>query len=164
MITHIRDATFQDGEAIARIYNHYVVGSAATFDTEPVSAESRREWVTNRDGKHPVLVAERDGDVVGWGSISPWASRPAWHRTVETSVYVREDVRGEGVGSAIMEALIDRARAVGHHVLIAQIVAGNDASVAMGERMGFVQVGTLCEVGDKFGRWHDLVLAQLILE
>jgi len=160
---HIRDATGVDAQSIADIYNPYITETAATFHTHPVDAEERLEWLAGHSLRHPVLVAEVGGQVVGWGSLTPWATRPAWHRTVEVSIYVARDHRREGVGAALMEALLERAREAGHHVLIGQVVADNKPSIAMAERAGFKQVGILREVGDKFGRYHDLVLLQKIL-
>lgn len=163
MSVTVRDAAPGDAQAIADIYNPYVTGSATTFHTEPVDAAERLEWLLRHDARHPVLVAEMDGQVVGWGSLTQWASRPAWCRTVEVSTYVALEHRGEGVGRALMEALLACASGAGHHVVMAQIVAGNAPSIAMAERAGFEQVGVMREVGYKFGRYHDLVVLQKIL-
>lgn len=160
----VRDAGAADAGAIAAIYNPYVLETAATFDTDPVDASNRLAWLEQHDAEHPVLVAEAGGEVVGWGSLTRWATRPAWHRTAEISIYVAPGHRREGVGMALMQALIDRACAVGHHVVIGQIVADNAPSIAMAERFGFVRSGVLREVGDKFGRYHDLVLMQKVLD
>jgi L-amino acid N-acyltransferase len=159
----IRDAGPADAQSIADIYNPYVTGSTATFHTEPVDEAERLQWLIGHDALHPVLVAVSDGEVVGWGSLTRWASRPAWHRTVEASVYVSLDHRGEGIGRLLIDALVERASGAGHHVVMAQVVAGNDASIAMAERSGFERVGLLKEVGHKFGGYHDLVLLQRVL-
>lgn len=163
MIIEVRDARPDDAEAIAEIYNPYVTGTAVTFDTQAVQAADREAWLAEHDSHHPVLVAELDGVVAGWGALTRWASRPAWHKTVEVSTYVAPDRRGCGVGRVLMEALLERARAAGHHVLIGQIVAENTASIVMAEHAGFERVGVLREVGEKFGVYHDLVLMELIL-
>ncbi|MDY0087529.1 MAG: N-acetyltransferase family protein [Coriobacteriia bacterium] len=160
---HIRDACATDAAAIAAVYNTYITETAVTFDTEPVGVEERREWLARHDHDHPVVIAEVEGKVVGWGALSRWAHRPAWHRTAEVSIYVAREHHGEGVGHALMEALIVRGRDAGHHVLIGQIVAGNTASLAMAEHAGFERAGVLREVGDKLGSYHDLVLMQRIL-
>jgi len=154
----IREAATEDIESIARIYNHYVLHGTATFDTEPKSIEDRAVWLDSHGPRHPVLVALVDGDVVGWGSLSPWHTRPAYDDSVEVSTYIDPDHLGEGIGSQLMEALIERASDIGHHAVISQIVAGNEASLALGERFGFREVGRLPEVGRKFGTLLDVVL------
>lgn len=154
----IRDARPGDAGRIVEIYNHYVLHSTVTFDTEPKTPEDRVAWLQARSQRHPVLVAVVEDRVLGWGSLSPWHERPAYDHSVEVSAYVAPDARGQGIGSALMRCLIERATGLGHHALISQIVAGNDASLALGERFGYRVVGTLPEVGRKFGRWLDVVL------
>jgi L-amino acid N-acyltransferase len=163
MSVTVRDAAPGDAQSIADIYNPYITETAATFHTHPVDAAERLQWLASHDVRHPVLVAESGGQVIGWGSLTQWAARPAWHRTVEVSIYVARDHRREGVGMTLMEKLLERARESGHHVVIGQVVADNQPSIAMAERAGFEQVGVLREVGHKFGRYHDLVLMQKIL-
>lgn len=159
----VRDATPDDASDLARIYNHYIATSTVTFDTEPKTPEERAEWIASHGPAHPVLVGVIDGAVVGFGALSPWANRPAWGRTVEVSSYVAEERRRQGVGAALMDALVDRATEAGHHALIGQIVSENEPSISLARRMGFEQVGTLREVGNKFGRWLDVVYMERIL-
>lgn len=159
----VRDATSDDAEAVARIYNHYIDTSTVTFDTEPKTCEERVVWIASHGPSHPAVVAEIDGEVVGFGALSAWATRPAWSHTVEVSSYVAEERRRQGVGAALMDALVARAITAGHHVLIGQIVSENEASILLAERMGFEHVGTLHEVGYKFGRWLDVVYMERIL-
>lgn len=163
MSVQVREATQSDAQAIADIYNPYITETAATFHTHPVDAAERLAWLAGHDERHPVLVAEADGRVVGWGALTRWATRPAWHRTVEVSIYVAPGHRREGIGMALMQALLERASEAGHHVVIGQVVADNGPSLAMAQRAGFERAGVLREVGDKFGRYHDLVLLQKIL-
>jgi len=160
----IRDASARDADAIAGIYNHYVRESVATFDTVPKDASERVEWLAEHGPAYPVLVAEIGGRVVGWGSLGPYAQRPAWYPTVELSLYVDPVHRGEGVGRMLMTALLERASEAGHHAVIGQIVAGNSASIALAEAAGFRHVGVLGEVGEKFGERLDVVLMQRLLE
>lgn len=160
----IRPATTDDSEAIADIYNHYVRSSTATFDTVEKTIEERQRWLSERTERHPVLVVEDEGGaVVGWGALSPWSPRPAWGRTCEVAVYLHPDARGAGVGSQVLNTLVELARAAGHHALISQIVGDNAASISMTERAGFTVVGTLKEVGWKFDRWLDVVVMELVL-
>lgn len=160
----IRPATAADAADIARIYNQAVTGSTATFDDEPKTAGDRVEWLTAHDERHPVLVAERDGAIIGWGSLTAYSSRRAYDGTVEASTYLDEAHTGRGLGTTLSSALIDRAREIGLHVILSRICTENTASLAMAARLGFKEVGVMHEVGYKFGRWLDVALLELVLE
>lgn len=151
-------ATTAHAEKIARIYNHYVLNSTATFDTEPGSVEQRIAWLDERGPRHPVFVAVVDGEVVGWGALSAYRDRPAWRHTAEVAVYLDPAFTGRGIGPLVLHRLIDAAREAELHVLMSQIVADNHASLALAQRAGFERVALLPEVGHKFGDWVDLVL------
>ena len=159
----IRRATVADAHAIARIYNHYVLNSTATFDTSPKSLVDREWWLSDRDPRHPVIVAERNSNVVGWAALGPYRERPAWVHTAEVAVYVDVAERGRGVGGILLGALVDEARVLGLHALVSQVVADNEASLKMAERLGFERAGGLREVGRKFGAWLDVVIMELVL-
>jgi L-amino acid N-acyltransferase YncA len=159
----IRAASEADLPAINDIYNYYVLHSTATYQEEPEPMEGRRAWFARHGAAHPVTVAELDGEVVGWASLSRYHVRSAYRRTVENSVYVRQDCHRRGVGRALTVDLIARARALGHHAIIAGIDAEQAGSVALHESLGFVRVGHLRQVGFKFGRWLDVIYAQLVL-
>jgi phosphinothricin acetyltransferase len=159
----IRQATVDDLPVIRAIYNHYVETSTCTFQLEPDTAEARLAWFSNRTAAHPVTVAEWDGEVVAWASLSPWRPRGAYAHTVEASVYVRQDMHRRGIGRALLADLIDRARAAGHRTIVGGACAEQAASLALQERLGFQQVGRFREVGWKFGRWLDVVYTQLLL-
>jgi phosphinothricin acetyltransferase len=159
----LRLATSEDAEAIRQIYNLEVTTSTATFDLVPRSLEDQRAWLEARSGAHAVLVATVDGTVVGFGSLSPWRDRPAYATTVEDSVYVHRDHHGQGVGKALLSALVDTATAHGFHACMARIVGGHEASIALHRACGFEVVGTEREVGRKLGRWLDVVLMERLL-
>jgi L-amino acid N-acyltransferase len=159
----IRRAAVADAAAIADIYNHYVLNSTATFDTHPKSTEDREWWLSDRDPRHPVIVAERGGGVIAWAALGPYRARPAWGLTSEVAVYVAASERGSGIGTRLLATLVDEARALGLHVLMSQVVGGNDPSVRLAERLGFERVGMLREVGRKFDTWLDVVIMELIL-
>ena len=159
----LRLATMDDAEAIRQIYNLEVTTSTATFDLVPRSLEDQRAWQEERSGARAVLVAERGGEVQGFGSLSPWRDRPAYATTVEDSVYVHRDHQGRGVGAALLSELVTTATAHGFHACMARIVGGHDASIALHHRCGFEVVGTEREVGRKFGRWLDVVLMERLL-
>lgn len=159
----IRHALDSDAGSINDIYNHYVRTSTATFDTTERTLEDRLTWLAEHGDEYPVLVAERDGVVVGWGSLSAWGTRCAYRHTVEISAYVAHDAVGYGLGSKLSRALIVEAKRIGHHALVSQIVSENGPSLKMTARLGFEQVGVLHEVGRKFDRWLDLVFMEYLV-
>jgi len=160
----IRPATPADASAIAAIYNEAIATTTATFDTEAKSTDERTRWLESHDERHPVLVAELDGTVVGWASLTRWSDRAAYDDTAETSFYVYSNQRGRGIGRRLQEALIDEARRFGFHTLIARITAGSAESLHLHETTGFTQVGVLKEVGRKFGKLLDVHVLQKMLE
>jgi L-amino acid N-acyltransferase len=161
--TRVRSAIEADLPTIRDIYNFYVRTSTCTFHLEPESEADRLAWFRGRSEKHPVTVAEFNGEVVGWGSLSAWRDRAAYDRTVEASVYVRADRHRRGVGRALLEDLVERARALGHRVVIGGACTEHPASIALQGALGFERVGCFREVGFKFGRWLDVVYLQRVL-
>jgi L-amino acid N-acyltransferase len=159
-----RPATETDLGAINDIYNHYVHHSTCTYQEEPESLESRREWFHHHGEEHPVIVAVMAGKVVGWGSLSAYRARSAYRRTVENSIYIHHHHHRRGLGSLVLQELIRRARQLGHHAVIAGIDADHAASVALHTRAGFEKVGHLKQVGFKFDRWLDVIYMELILQ
>lgn len=159
----LRRATLGDARVIADIYNHYVATSTATFDTEPKTHGERIAWLTSRGDDYPVFVAEKGGEVVGWGTLSPYRERPAWRPTAEVAIYLSPGHCGAGIGRALLQHLVEAARHSSLHVLVAQVVTENTASLALFDRTGFDRVGTLREVGWKFDRQLDVVLFQLLV-
>lgn len=159
----IRLARPDDLPAINEIYNYYVARSTCTYQEAPESLESRHAWLARHGAQHPVTVAERDGQVVGWGAISPYHTRSAYRFTIENSVYVHHAYHRQGIGSAILDDLIARARNAGHRTIVAAIDASQDASVSLHVGHGFVVSGRLNQVGRKFGQWLDVVYMQLML-
>lgn len=159
----LRLATVDDAPAVRRIYNHEVEHTTVTFDIEPRTLEQQEAWIAERQGALGVIVAELDGAVVGFASLSPYRSRPAYRSTVENSVYVDDAARGSGVGRALMNELIDTARRRGFHTIIAHVAGGHEASIALHHSCGFEIVGVQREVGRKFGKWLDVTVMQLML-
>jgi len=161
----VRLAVEADAEAIRTIYNPEVLGSTVTFDLRPRDHEEQLAWLAAHDGAHPATVATTStGEVVGFGSLSPWRSRPAYNTSVEDSVYVRPDQRGTGVGRLLLADLVERAAAHGFHAVFARIVGGHEASIALHLSLGFEMAGVEREVGRKFGRWLDVVVMERILQ
>jgi phosphinothricin acetyltransferase len=161
----IRLATEGDLARINEIYNWYVPRSTCTYQEENETIESRRAWFAahQRDPRHPITVAELDGRVVGWGSLSEFRDRSAYRFTCEDSVYVHHEHHGRGIGSALLADLIDRARALRYHTMIAGADGEQTASVALHRKFGFETCAHLKQVGYKFDRWLDVVFMQLML-
>jgi L-amino acid N-acyltransferase len=159
----VRLAAATDAEAIRAIYNVEVVESTVTFDLVPRSHDDQRAWLAAHSGAHPAVVAEEDGRVVGFGSLSPYKDRPAYSTTVEDSVYVHREWRRRGVGRRLLGELLTLATTHGFHAVIARIVGDHDASIALHRSCGFELVGVEREVGRKFGRWLDVVELQRLL-
>src|SRR5437660_7163078 len=158
-----RLATPDDAEATRAIYNLEVLETTVTFDLVPRSLEGQLAWLAEHSGAHPALVAVEGTEVVGFGSLSPYKDRPAYATTVEDSVYVRRDCRGQGVGRRLLNELVRVATAHGFHAVIARIVGGHDASISLHQSCGFQLVGVELEVGRKFGRWLDVVELQRLV-
>ena len=162
---HVRDAGEDDLAGVLAIYNEVIASTTAVYRDDPATIEDRREWWRGRTAQgYPVLVAVDEGAVIGFASFGDFRHAPGSRYTVEHSVHVRNDRRGGGVGQALMRPLIERARAMGKHVMMAGVDADNAGSIRFHERLGFERVGHLREVGVKFGRRLDLVFMQRMLE
>jgi L-amino acid N-acyltransferase len=162
--TILRLATDSDLPAINDIYNYYVHRSTCTYQLEPETLEARTAWFRSHPpDKYPVTVAELDGQVVGWGSLSKFRDRAAYDPTVEASVYIHHDFHRRGLGRLILTDLIGQARAAGFHTLIGGASADQTASIALQESLGFFRVAQFKEVGYKFGQRLDVVFMQLML-
>ena len=157
----IRAAIESDLPAILAIYNDAVLNTTAIWNETPVDLENRRAWLAARaKAGFPVLVAEKEARVAGYGSFGDFRPFEGYRVTVEHSIYVAADSRGKGFGAALLAALIDEARRLEKRVMIGGIDAANAISIALHAKFGFVEAGRLPGVGVKFGRPLDLVLKQ----
>lgn len=160
----IRPATDADLDAILAIHNDAILHSTALWTDEPVDRRDRETWyVAQQAAGHPIVVAEIDGSVAGYASYSYWRAKTGYRFSLENSVYVGEHFQGQGVGRALMQNLIAEAKTGGYHVMVADIEAGNVASIALHRSLGFELEGTILEIGFKFGRWLDLAIMRLVL-
>jgi L-amino acid N-acyltransferase len=158
-----RLATVADAGEINVIYNHYVRTSAATFQVDDETTEERVEELRTRPGNQPLIVLEVDRAIVGWGALSPFRSRCAYRDTIELTVYVRHDCHRQGYGHLIVQDLIERARSLGYHTVLAVSCEESIASIGLLKSLGFDDAGHLREVGSKFGRRLDVVYLQRVL-
>jgi L-amino acid N-acyltransferase YncA len=157
----IRDATGADVPAILDIYNDVVTNTTAIYDEHLSTLEERQAWFAARRSQGlPVLVAEMNGEVVGFSSFGEWRSRWGYRYTVEHSVHVRADRRGRGFGKALIEALFPRAAAMDMHTMIGHIDSAAIASLRLHAKLGFATVGTFREVGRLRGGWLSVVAVQ----
>ena len=163
MHVHIRDAQESDIGSINDIYNYYVLNSTCTAQTEPEQKEGREQWLRDHTGKYVAIVAEWEGQVVGWGSLSKYHRRFAYWPTTEDSIYIRHDMLHRGIGKTILEELIKRARANGFHSIMGVISSEQLASIKLHQRYGFKEVAHLREVELKFDRWLDVTFMQMML-
>lgn len=154
------------GDAILLILNEVIANSTALYDYKPRNSAAMDAWFARKlEGGFPVIGAfdEQDG-LLGFASYGTFRAWPAYKYSVEHSVYVAAAARGRGVGRALLAALIERAREQNYHALIGGIDAANAVSIQLHRSLGFQHVGTLSQVGFKFGRWLDLAFYQLLLE
>lgn len=159
----IRDAVISDVESLAGIYNWAVANTTASFDINEVSLENRREWFGHYGGVYPLIVAEEDGKIVGYSSLSKFREKEGYAKTVELSVYIDPNYHGNGIGKQLMKEIIERGRNLGHHAIMSGITAGNEISIRMHEKFGFEFCGHMKEVGYKFGVWQDVIFYQRII-
>lgn len=154
----IRPATIDDAQAILAIYAPIVETTAISFETVPPTIDEMAERIRTYLASHAYLVAEKDGAVLGYAYGTAYRPRAAYASTCETTVYVAEAGRGQGIGKQLYKALLPELAGRNYRTAIAGIALPNDASIALHESVGFEKAGVLREVGYKFDRWHDLGL------
>ncbi len=160
----IREAIESDLPQLLTIYNEIILNTTAVYDYEPHSMEMRRQWFhAKKEQGFPVFVAEDGERILGFSSIGPFRAWAAYKYSVENSVYVAANARGQGFGRLLLAPLIDAAGKLNLHTIIAGIDATNEASLRLHKSFGFEEVAHFKEVGWKFGRWLDLKFLQLIV-
>src|SRR5688572_26935931 len=162
-VISIRTATPADVPDITRIYNEGIRDRLATLETEERTLEERLAWLEARGERHPVLVAERESTVAGWGSLNIFNPRPAYAHVADFSIYVGQEARGAGVGKSLLAALIERARELGYHKLVLAAFPHNEAGMRLYSRFGFREVGVYREQGLLDGHWVDVIIMERLL-
>lgn len=162
----LRDARAADAPAIAAIYGALIAETTVTFRSEPTSPADRTAWMAERQqADFPVLVAvDTEGTLLGYASFGPFRGLDGYCLTVEHTIALTAEARGQGIGRQLMQTLIERARAQGLHVMVGALSADNAHSRTLHRSLGFTLAGTLPQTGQKFGRWLDLELWQLLLD
>lgn len=159
----IRAATVADAAAIAEIYNEGILDRVATFETELRTPEERARWLTERDPRFVVVVAEVDGRVVGWAGLSPYSSRPCYRGVADHSIYIGRAARGRGVGARLLGGLIEAAEREGFWKLTSRLFLFNEASIALHRRLGFREVGVNEKHAQLDGRWLDTLTIERLI-
>lgn len=163
-LIELRPVAVGDLPAITGIYNEAILNTVATFDIETKNIDEMRLWLERHAGAYPAVVCIVDRKVVGYASLNEYSPKKAYEATAEVSVYIDSGSRRKGYGRTLLGAIIEAGARKGIHVMIARITEGNDISVHLFEQYGFTHVGTLREVGTKFGRLIDVDLYQRILD
>lgn len=159
----IRPAGPADLTGINEIFNHYVAHSTCVWTTTPTSGAERQAWYEEHGESMPILVAEYDGRILGWGALSSFRTAYTLAGTLEDSVYVHHDFHRQGIGSRLLTELINVARQQGLRSILANISADQGQSIRRHEKFGFQRVAHLRQVGWKFNQWLDAVYLQLVL-
>lgn len=152
----IRNVALDDAAQIAEIYNYYILQTHHTFETAALSADEMRQRIVDNGEDYPYLVAEVDGEIQGYLYATQFKLRQAYKHSVEVSIYVKQDVKQKGIGSALYEKFFALMKESNIHAMIAGIALPNDASVRFHERLGYEKVAHFREVGYKLGRWVDV--------
>lgn len=156
----IRDASLKDLTEITEIYNEAILNTVATFDTNIKTLDEQKEWFDKHGSKNPIIVAEENGKITGWASLSKYSDRCAYSDTAELSLYVKEESQGRGIGKKLMEGIIKKGEQAGIHAIISRIAEGNQVSVHLHKMVGFEHIGIYKEVGYKFEKRLDVYLME----
>ena len=163
MTALVRLATVDDAAAICRIYNQGIEDRVATLETELRTPEERRTWLTSRSVRHPVIVAEADGQTLGWGSLNPYSAREAYRFVADFSIYVDRAGRGKGVGDVVLTRLVELAREHDYHKMVLSAFPTNTGGMALYRKHGFQTVGIFKEQGQLDGAWVDTIIMEKLL-
>ena len=160
----VRPATPGDAGAICLIYNQGIEDRVATLETDLRTPDERRQWLAGRGPRHPVIVAEARGDVVGWGSLNVFSPRKAYDSVADFSIYIERGWRGKGVGSRLLTRLIELGRELGYHKLVLSAFPWNTGGMALYQKLGFRTVGIYKEQGKLDGKWVDTIIMEKLLD
>ena len=159
----VRKVKLEDAKQIAEIYNYYILNTIVTFEETSVSIEEMKGRIITVISKFPWLVYESEGEIKGYAYGSEWKSRCAYKYSLESSVYLKHDEIGKGIGSRLYEELLEQLRALDFHAVIGGISLPNEKSISLHEKFGFKKIAQFHEVGYKFEKWIDVGYWELIL-
>lgn len=159
----IRQVRPEDANALCDIYNHYVLHSIVTFEKVALTGDEMTSRIRKITQGFPWIVFEEENEILGYAYATRWKERIAYDRTVESTVYLRQDSFGKGIGKKLYKDLMRRLADAGYHVVLGGIALPNEASISLHESLGFRKVGQLEQVGFKLGRWIDVGYWELVL-
>lgn len=160
----IRFSREEDIPYFTEIYNEAVLHSTVTFDVEPKTIEDRMKWFYEHDKNHPLLTYELNGEPVGYAGLSTYRPKKAFDGSVELSIYVKKNMRREGIGNALMEAILELARSMPSiHTVISVVTGNNNSSIRIHEKFGFTFCGRIKEAGYKFDQYLDVDTYQIFV-
>jgi phosphinothricin acetyltransferase len=159
----LRDATRADVPSISTIHNQGIEDRVATLDVDPHGLDEQMDWFHRHGPRHPVIVAESAGAIIGWASLNQFSLRPAYQFVADLSVYVDRQWRGKGIGTRLLQEIEVRARSLDYHKIVLSAFPFNQAGMRLYERFGFRTVGTYHEQGLIDGRWVDTIIMEKLL-
>ena len=159
----IRTFQIKDTQQLLDIYNYYVINSVATFDDKALSIETFSEKITDINNNYPFIVFEEYNKILGYAYGSKFRPKPAYNKTAESTVYVKQGEHGNQIGTLLYKELLTLLKKENYHVILGVLTLPNEASVKLHEKFGFKQVADLKQVGFKFGKWQDVGFWQLNL-
>ncbi|MDR2807872.1 MAG: GNAT family N-acetyltransferase [Spirochaetaceae bacterium] len=159
----IRPVTITDAASLCSLYNYYIEQTVITFEQEPVSLQTMEERIRNITARYPWLVWEDGGEIIGYAYVNKWRERFAYRFSVENSIYLRHGFEGQGMGSRLLAALLDKLHKSDLHAVVSAITLPNERSIALHEKFGFKAIARFNEIGFKMDRWLDVGYWELIL-
>lgn len=160
---NIRRCNDNDINSVIEILNESIINDNARFDEKPFSLQQAVEWYKSHDERYPIYVAEEEGQIKGWACISPFSDKSAYRYTVENSVYIHKDYRGNGLGRILLKHTLKISKELGYKAIIALITSDNIASCKLHNDLGFYEVGKMQKVGYKFEKWLDVTVMEIEL-
>jgi len=160
----IRTANIKDISSIQEIYNEAIRNTNATFDTKEKSIDEIKDWFNSHGLKNPIIIAKEKDNIIGWASLNKYDEKKAYSDTTELSLYVKSDFQSKGIGKKLMENILSEGKKAGVHVVLARVTAGNKISSHLHKSFGFEKIGTLKEVGKKFGKILNVHIYEKILK
>ncbi len=159
----IRKANIHDAKQMVDIYNYYVLNSIVTFDEIPFSENDFKDRIHTISSQYPFIVFEEDNHILGYAYANMFRQKPAYKNTVETTIYLKNDVQGQAIGTKLYSELLNTLKEQNYHAVIGGLTLPNEASIRLHEKLGFKQVAHFKEVGFKFNKWLDVGFWELIL-